>query len=70
MRRSDRNKSGLRWTVYPGMIGFSEDVLNQVHRLNKMYRKARIDQVKRAMAQPLPYGMAQLLVLSAELVKR
>lgn len=58
-------KTGLKWSVVPVKYGYEEDIRTEANRMNKEFRKQKVNQVRRAMVQPLPYGMSQLLLLSA-----
>jgi hypothetical protein len=63
MKLFDRKqKEKLKWTVIPGMIGTSEQIIEEKRKLDKELRKNKMTRYIRTQVQPLPCGMAQMLV--------
>ena len=60
-----KEKQGLnnKWTIVPGEIGTAEVIHQKVKEMNQYFRNDPYGYPVKAMANPLPYGMAQILVM-------
>ena len=56
---------GLKWSVRQVKIGYEEDIRKEVRTMNKNFRRAKVNQVRMARVQPLPYGISGLLLYTA-----
>lgn len=55
-------KQKMYWAVTPGIIGTSDFIQSEVKKLNKEMRRNNMHRVVKAKVQPLPCGMAQMLI--------
>ena len=60
--RRMKARQKMYWEVRPGMIGPTEDIQTEVKKLNKEIRQNRMQDCMEAQVQPLPCGMAQMLI--------
>lgn len=63
--KKENKVEGLKWTCYPGRIGYVDDIQKEVKELNKEYKRRKMDQVRKAKMQYLQYGLGQLVFWSA-----
>ena len=64
IRRIFEKKERLgHWTIVPQEVADCETIQKKAKELNRYYKKVPTLRPMKARVNPLPYGMAQLLIL-------